>query len=249
MQALDRLASKTIDARSHAWRSETDWLALNARRLAAERVATRRSGDTPGSASTPIPSISISTTSPSFIDTGGVRVVADARRRAGQDQVARLEREHVRRERDQVAHAEERSTRVAVLEELAVQALDDAQAAAVAELRHRHEPVAERAERVEALAARPLLVAVLEVPRRDVVRAAVARDEVERVVLGDRAGRGGRSRPRARPRSRRASPRAAARSPRPGRSACSRTCRRAAARPAARGRSRAMWRRSSGRCR
>src|SRR5436190_17051131 len=113
--------------------------------------------------------------------------MADARRRAGEDQVTRLEGAEARRVRDEAAHAEDQLGGVPVLEQFAVQALHDAEAAAVAELRHRNERFAERAEGVEPLAARPLLVAVLQVARRDVVRAAVAGDEVERVVLGDPA--------------------------------------------------------------
>ena len=49
----------------------------------------------------------------------------------------------------------------------------------------RDEPVAERAERVEALGARPLALGVLDVARREVVGAAVAAHVVERVGLGD----------------------------------------------------------------
>ncbi len=112
---------------------------------------------------------------------------ADARRRPGQDQVARLEREDRRDERDEPAHAEDQLGRVPVLEQLAVQPLHDPQPARVAELRHRHELRAERAERVEALRPRPLLVGALQVAGTDVVRAAVAGDEVERVVLVDAA--------------------------------------------------------------
>ena len=98
---------------------------------------------TTGFRSTPIPSISISTTSPCAHRHRRVARVADARRRARQDQVAGLEREHGRRERDEPADAEDEVGGVAVLEQLAVQALHDPQAAAVAELRHRHEPVAD----------------------------------------------------------------------------------------------------------
>ena len=168
--------------------------------------------------------------------------VADARRRAGQDQVARLEREDVRGVRDEVAHAEDEVGGVAVLEELAVQALHDAQAAAVAELRHRHE----RGRRPGRTCRSPCRASTAcrrtggSAPRRR-SRSGSRRRTSSASSSRDRAGRGGRSRPRARPRSRRGSPRAGARSPRPGRSARSRTCRRAAARPAARGRSRAMW--------
>ena len=119
--------------------------------------------------------------------------------------------------------------------QLAVQALHDPQAA-----RRRRAPTPARArspsgQNVSKPFARVhCLSAYWRLRGADVVRAAVAGDEVERVVLVDAAARAGRSRPRARPRSRRASPRAAARSPRPARSASSGTCRRAAARPAAR---------------
>src|SRR5262249_6240263 len=51
--------------------------------------------------------------------------VADTRRRAGKDQVARLEREHVRDERDKERHAEDQVRGVSVLQHLAVQPLDD----------------------------------------------------------------------------------------------------------------------------
>ena len=59
----------------------------------------------PGSLSTPIPSTSTSTTSPGCERHLRVARPADARRRAREDQVARLEREHVRDVRDEERHA------------------------------------------------------------------------------------------------------------------------------------------------
>ena len=99
--------------------------------------------------------------------------------------LAWLERERVRDVGDEERHREEQVARVAVLQHLAVQPLHDTQAAAVAELRDRDELCAQRAKRVEALGARPLILAVLDVSRRHVVRAAVAADVVERRGLGD----------------------------------------------------------------
>ncbi len=109
----------------------------------------------------------------------------DPGRRARQDEVARFERERRRDVGDEKRDREDQVVRVAVLEHLAVQFLNDAQPAPVAELGDGDALGADGAERVEALGARPLALGVLDVSRRQVVGAPVTAHVVEGVALGD----------------------------------------------------------------
>ena len=87
--------------------------------------------------------------------------------------------------RDETRNAEDELRGRGVLERLAVQPLHDAEAASVAQLRHRNDHGKHGQNVLEALRAEPLPVALLQVARGHVVRDAVAGDEPEGVGLGD----------------------------------------------------------------
>ena len=160
--------------------------------------------------------------------------VADARRRAGEDQVAGLEGEDARGERDQPADAEDAGPTCC----RPGTARRSGAARCAGRCRRRAPTPGRGGRRAGRTCRSPCRASTAcrrtggSAPRRRSRSGSRRRSRARRPRRS--AGRGGRSRPRARPRSRRASPRAAARSPRPGRSARSRTCRRAAARRAAR---------------
>ena len=109
---------------------------------------------------------------------------ADAGRRPGEDQVARLEGRRLRRVADDLVDPEDQVRRRRVLHDVAVQDRADPERVRIADVGGRDER-ADRAERVRRLAARPLAVAELEVARGDVVRDDVAGDRLERVLLRD----------------------------------------------------------------
>ncbi len=91
----------------------------------------------------------------------------------------------VRAERQQLGDAEDHVRRAGVLERLAVDARAQPERLRVGDLVGCDDDRAERAERVEALAAHPLPVGELHVTRGDVVDDGVAEDVVERVGGGD----------------------------------------------------------------
>ena len=158
---------------------------------------------------------------------------ADAGGRAGEDQVAGLERRRLRGVADDLVDPEDQVRGRRVLHRLAVQDRADPERVRIGDLRSRDERP-DGAERVRRLAARPLAVGELEVARGDVVRDDVAGDGLEARSPSRRSGRSRRSRRRARPRSRTSSRPAGSRSRRRGRSAPSCTWRRGAARRGAR---------------
>src|SRR3954471_8936105 len=90
-------------------------------------------------------------------DTGG---------RAGDDQIARLERYRLRDERDDLSHAEDLIRGVRVLHHLPVQDRSDRKCLRIRNLARRHD-LGDRQERVEGLPAHPLPVRELQVARRD----------------------------------------------------------------------------------
>ena len=92
-----------------------------------------------------------------------------ARRGAGEDEVARLERDAVADEGEDRRHVEDHLGRVVLLQQLAVHLGVDAVSGGIAELIGRDEPRPERGEGVERLAPRPLHVAELHIARGDVV--------------------------------------------------------------------------------
>src|SRR5579875_1580779 len=100
---------------------------------------------------------------------------AHARRRAGQQHVPRQQRHHFAHEGDERGHVVHHLRGTGPLPDLAVHGRGDRD---VGYLGRGLDPRAERAERVEALGARPLPVPRLEIPRRDVVRARVAEDDL-----------------------------------------------------------------------
>src|SRR6185295_4569960 len=109
-----------------------------------------------------------------------------ARRRAGGDDVARLQHEELRAVPDDVRDAEDHGLRVAALALLAVDVEPHVELLHVLDLVLGDEPGPERPERLAALALGPLAAALLlELPLRHVVADAVAGDHVERVLLGE----------------------------------------------------------------
>ena len=89
---------------------------------------------------------------------------ADARWRAGEDQVARLEREDLRKIRDQLVDPEDELVGVRVLHGLAIQAQTNAQVVGIGNLVGRDELGTDRRERVKRLARHPLLAGLVELP-------------------------------------------------------------------------------------
>ena len=143
-----------------------------------------------------------------------VRERPDAGRRAGGNDVARLERHDEGDVLDEVLDAEDQLRGGRRWRTCAVHPRLDRARLAVAPNGNARP---DRRERVEALAARVLRFLVLEVARGDVVEARDAEDVVPGVARRAPGARGVRSRPRARPRNRRARRRAAAGSARPDR--------------------------------
>ena len=84
--------------------------------------------------SVPSLSISTSTVSPGLSQTGGLRAMPDARRRAGEDQVARLQCEDLRQVGDQLVDAEDELAGARVLHGLAVQTKADTEILGVGDL-------------------------------------------------------------------------------------------------------------------
>ena len=150
------------------------------RRLAA--LATL-SAATTGFVSAPIPSISIVISSPGCRKTCGSRNDADAGRRAGRDQVARLERDRLRDERDHLGDAEDHVRGRGVLERLAVQDRPD-----------RRAPAGRGSRRAGTSAARPGRTC------RATCRASTGRPRTGGRARTRRSSRGSRARPRARSR-------------------------------------------------
>ncbi len=107
---------------------------------------------------------------------------ADAGRRAGQDQVARDERHDRRDVGHQLAHREDHVAGGGHLAQLSVDGTGDQR---VGRLELGLDPRAERAESVEALAARPLPVGDLQVARRHVVGDGVTEDVTVGRLGGD----------------------------------------------------------------
>src|SRR4051812_19318784 len=113
----------------------------------------------------------------------------DARRRAGDDHVARLHHEELRAVPDDVRDIEDHRPGVAALALLAVHVEPHVKRLDVLDLVLGDEPGPERAEGLAALALGPLAAALdLELPLGDVVADAVAGDDVERVLLREIAG-------------------------------------------------------------
>ena len=113
---------------------------------------------------------------------------AHAGRGAREDQVARLEGDDLRDEREQVRHAEDEFLRARILHRLAVQAELDAEVVRVEAFVRRHDHGPGRGEGVERLADGPLFffAAELPVPGTHVVAAGVAADVIEgRFVVRD----------------------------------------------------------------
>ena len=114
-----------------------------------------------------------------------VAVDADAGGCAGEDHVARFQREDGRGMGHELRDAEDELARARVLQRLAVEPLHDPQPAPVPERPDRDDGRQKRAEGVEALAPEPLAVSALQVAGADVVRARVAADDRERRVHAD----------------------------------------------------------------
>ena len=148
--------------------------------VAAEPDHTSRSSGRAitGLLSTPMPSISISTTSP------GVEV-ADARRRPGRDHVADLERHVLAAERDQRRHVEDQ-IRSSTSPGLTCRS-PASRSRRFARIEPRDDARPDRTERVEALRARPLAVFLLQIAHGDVVHARVTEHGIERPFPRDPA--------------------------------------------------------------
>ena len=113
---------------------------------------------------------------------------ADARGRARQDQVARLERRPLADRRDQVRDREDHQVGRRLLQRLAVDDRAQRQLARVRDLVGGDEPRADRRRAVPRLALHPLVRLRLVVAHRHVVGDRVAGDVLQRVGLGDAAG-------------------------------------------------------------
>src|SRR5580693_1812024 len=113
----------------------------------------------------------------------------DARRRAGDDDVARLQDEILRAAPDDVAAVEDHGRGVAALAFLAIDVEPHVQLLRVLDLVLGDEPGAEWAERLAALALGPLPGALdLKDAFGDVVGEAIAGDDVERLIFAQIAG-------------------------------------------------------------
>src|ERR1051326_438975 len=139
------------------------------------------------------------TQDPDALDLAGVAVLhpdpiglarmADARRRAGEDDVARLEREPLRDVDQHLAHREHHVVGVVRLHHLAVYPAFDLEAfARVGQLVSGDHPGAEAAGAVEVLTHVPLRGLSLEFAHRALVRARPAGDAGGRVVHGEMLG-------------------------------------------------------------
>ena len=110
------------------------------------------------------------TTSPAFRYCGGFVAHADARRRAGRDDVARQQRHELADVADQMRDAEHHRARVAALHALAVDVEPHVERLRIGHFVARHQIRPDRAEGVAALAVVPLAAALeLEVALRYVV--------------------------------------------------------------------------------
>ena len=152
----------------------------------------------------PIPSISHSTTSPGASERCGSMNSPQPHGVPVSSTSPGSSVNAARAEADQLGDAEDHQVGGRVLHHLAVDAADQAQRLRVGDLVGGHDHRADRAERVQALAAHPLAVGELQVARGDVVGDRVAEHVVERVLDGDVARARARSRRPARPPSRRA---------------------------------------------
>ena len=130
--------------------------------------------------STPIPSISHSTTSPSFSHGGGVRPARHTRRRARNNHVARLERHPGRHDLDDPPDVIQHVRRIRVLAHLAIDPRHATAHSAACEKLLGHDARPHRTARVHRLAEEPLAVVALHFTRRDVVADRVPVDMVER---------------------------------------------------------------------
>ena len=128
-----------------------------------------------GLLSVPMPSIWMRTRSPRRRNLGGSKPMPTPDRRAGGDDVARVERDAGRDGRDQGRDVEDQVLGRRVLAQLVVDPAAHAGVRAV-ELVGAGEPRPHRREGVERLAQKPLLVAALQVARRHVVDDGVAPD-------------------------------------------------------------------------
>src|SRR5207247_8618772 len=96
-----------------------------------------------------------------------IHEAAAAPGRTGQEEVARLQREVTRTEREQLGDAEEHLPGRGVLQHLAVHSCAERQHLRIRDLVRRHDDGTKRTKRVEALAARPLALGALNVSRGD----------------------------------------------------------------------------------
>src|SRR6516162_9537297 len=113
----------------------------------------------------------------------------NARRRAGGDDVARLQHEELRAVPDEVPAVENHGSGVAALALLAVDVEPHVEALRIFDLVLGDQPGAERAEGLGAFALDPLPIALdLEHALRHVVRQAIAGDDIQCLVFGQVAG-------------------------------------------------------------
>ena len=137
--------------------------------------------------------------SPSFVDSerddiarlqehrSRLHAERDARRRAGDDDIARLHYEELRAVPDEMFAAEDHRTRVATLTALAVHVEPHVQVLRILDFILGDEPWSDRAEGLAAFALVPLTARTLdlEYALRHVVREEIAGDRVLRLVLGE----------------------------------------------------------------
>ena len=122
------------------------------------------------------------TTSPGFRYLRRIEADADAGRRAGGDDVARLQRDAGGERLDDGRNVEDQQRSIGVLAQLAVDAAADRRVGQMSISSARHRPGAHRAEGVLRLADQPLAVAALQVAGGHVVDDGVAPDVVEGVL-------------------------------------------------------------------
>ena len=152
----------------------------------------------------PMPSISLTSSSPGFRKIGGLRRVADAGRCAGEDQVTRVHRQDVRDVLDDERHVEDQRRRAVVLERHVAEAVGDGEVGRVVELVERHEPRSGRTEPGVRLRQPPLRGRALALQRAvgEVLADREARPRATTPTRPSPSTSGGRWRRRARPRSR-----------------------------------------------
>ena len=163
----------------------------NARRVLSTRSSCtrslRRTPQPPTHVLRSVPSLSISTSADVARLQEDRRLAghADARRRAGEDHVARQQRADLRDVRDQFVDLEDELLGARVLHRLAVEAQLNPQVVRVRHFVGRRQRRSERSEGVERLAEQPLLAGLVELPiaGRNVVARAVAGDVLERLRL------------------------------------------------------------------